>query len=273
MNTPAIELSDAYARYPADAEVGKKNRDAELKGINLTLYGGEIVAVLGPNGAGKSTLIRVMSGMLPVSQGSASLFGKPIAEMGRHEIARSVAVVTQTTDVAFDFSVREIVRMGRAPHQGWWLHATEDDDEVVSNVLARCDLTHLASRSVPRLSGGEQKRVAIARALAQSPRVLLLDEPSAFLDVRHQVDLYNLLLEEVATSGIACLTVMHDLNLAAQVASRVVLLKQGEILAAGRIEEAMTYRQLRATFDIDLYVGVNELTGDRFFLPMRPQQV
>ena len=250
-------------------------RDA-LGGVSLALAAGELVAVLGPNGAGKSTLLRVLAGTLAPAAGEVRLFGQPLARLDRREVARKVAVVSQVHEVAWGFSVREVVMMGRAPHQvdaGWgtrtWMRPSDDDARVVDTAIARCDLEALASRSVQELSGGEQKRVAIARALAQKPRVLLLDEPAAFLDVRHQVALYDLLAEEVAREKLACLVVMHDLNVAAQYASRVVLAKAGRFVAVGTVEEVMTYARLRETFDADLYCGVNDLTGTRFFLPMR----
>jgi len=163
--------------------------------------------------------------------------------------------------------------MGRAPHQDGWMRASDEDRRVVADVLARCDLEALATRAVEQLSGGEQKRVAIARALAQRPRVLLLDEPAAFLDVRHQIALYDLLAESVAREKLACLVVMHDLNAAAQYATRVALAKGGKLVAVGAIEDVMTYRRLRETFDADLYCGLNELTGTRFFVPMRGKTV
>jgi iron complex transport system ATP-binding protein len=165
--------------------------------------------------------------------------------------------------------VREVVAMGRAPHQGGWMRATAADLTIVDEALIRCDLVLLADRAVADLSGGEQKRVAIARALAQKPKVLLLDEPSAFLDVRHEIELYDRLAEEVAKEKLACVVIMHDLNVAAQYASRVVLMKRGRIIAEGEVEEVMTYARLKETFDADLYCGVNELLGTRFFLPMR----
>lgn len=149
------------------------------------------------------------------------------------------------------------------------MRATEEDEAVVREVLARCDLERLADRPVGSLSGGEQKRVGIARALAQRPRVLLLDEPSAFLDVRHQIELYDLLVEEVSRERLACLVVMHDLNVAAQYATKVALMKAGRLLAVGPVESVMTYQKLRDTFDADLYVGENDVNGSRFFLPMR----
>lgn len=254
------------AQGPADAARPR------LREVDLTLHGGELVCVLGPNGAGKTTLVRVASGLLAPSSGEVLLDGAPIGARSRAEVARRLAVVEQMQEPAHGFTVREVVTMGRAPHQGGWMRATAEDGRVVEDALARCDVAALADRPAYALSGGEQKRVAIARALAQEPKVLLLDEPGAFLDVRHQLDLYELLAAEVKARGLACLVVMHDLNLAAQFADRVVLMKDGRVVAAGRIEDVMTWRTLKETFDADLYCGVNDLTGVRFFLPMRPAQ-
>jgi len=213
--------------------------------------------------------VRVASGLLAARRGEVRLLGAPLASRSRTDVARVLAVVEQTQELAGGFTVREVVAMGRAPHQGGWMRATEDDDRIVDEALARCDLRGLASRSARALSGGEQKRVAVARALAQEPKVLLLDEPGAFLDVRHQLDLYELLATEAKERAVACLVVMHDLNVAAQFADRVVLMKGGRVVAAGGIAEVMTWRTLKETFDVDLYCGVNDLTGARFFLPMR----
>jgi iron complex transport system ATP-binding protein len=237
--------------------------------VDLALSAGELVCVLGPNGAGKTTLVRVASGLLDVSAGAVEIDGAPIAELSRSEIARSVAVVEQMQEPTLGFSVREVVAMGRAPHQGPWMRPSAEDERVVDDALQRCDLVGLAARPAHALSGGEQKRVGVARALAQQPKVLLLDEPGAFLDVRHQLDLYELLAFEVKERELACLVVMHDLNVAAQFADRVVLLKDGRLVAVGKVEEVLTYRVLKETFDADLYCGENELTGARFFLPMR----
>lgn len=259
----ALVARDVHARYPG-------SRGEPLAGVSLALAAGELVAVLGANGAGKSTLLRVLAGTLAPTSGEVRLFGAPMASLDRRAVARSVAVVSQMNEVAWGFSVRDVVTMGRAPHRvSGWSSVNAEDLRIVDDALERCDLSALAARPVQELSGGEQKRVAIARALAQRPRVLLLDEPAAFLDVRHQVALYDLLAEVVARDKLACLVVMHDLNVAAQYASRVVLAKSGRFVAVGTVEEVMTYARLRETLDADLYCGVNDLTGARFFLPMR----
>ncbi|HLK46285.1 MAG TPA: ABC transporter ATP-binding protein [Acidimicrobiales bacterium] len=256
-----VELAGLSARYAT-------SREPPLASVSLSVRAGELLAVLGPNGAGKSTLLRVIAGLLAPTEGTIRLFGAPIGGLSRREVARQVAVVAQSEEVAFGYTVTDVVTMGRAAHQDAWMRSKAEDLAIVLRAMQRCDVRELAERPVADLSGGEQKRVALARALAQAPRLLLLDEPTAFLDVRHQVALFDLLDEEVR-AGLACVVVMHDLNLAAQYASRVALMKAGRLVAAGKVEEVMTYNGLREVFDSDLYVGVNDVTGARFFLPMR----
>lgn len=264
-----LSLRDVTAGYPDPPGGGGLGTKSQLSGVDLTLGAGELVCVLGPNGAGKTTLVRVASGLLDASAGEVRLLGADVAALVRSDVARSLAVVEQQQELAMGFTVREVVTMGRAPHQGAWMRPTDRDEQIVAQALLRCDLVELASRPAHALSGGEQKRVAIARALAQEPKVMLLDEPGAFLDVRHQLDLYELLAGEVKERELACLVVMHDLNVAAQFADRIVLMKAGRVVAAGTVEDVMTWQTLKETFDTDLYCGVNDLTGARFFLPMR----
>jgi iron complex transport system ATP-binding protein len=240
-----------------------------LRDVSVGVRRGELVALLGANGAGKSTVVKVACGLVKPTRGRVTLAGRDIADMTRSAVARAVAVVEQSSQPALAFTVREVVSMGRAPHQGAWMASSDEDASVIDAALRRCDLTGLEHRVVTELSGGEQKRVSIARALAQTPDVLLLDEPGAFLDVRHQLSLYELLLEETRSRNLACLVVMHDLNVAAQFADRVVLLAEGRVVGDGTVEEVMTYRKLEETFGADLYCGQNDLTGARFFLPMR----
>jgi iron complex transport system ATP-binding protein len=258
---PALELERVSARYPS-------SRELPLVDVSLRVEPGELLAVLGPNGAGKSTLLRVLSGVLLPSEGAVRLFGQPLRALSRRAVARDVAVVAQTEEVAFGYTAFDVVMMGRAAHQDGWMRARDEDVAIARRALLRCEALDLADRPVSDLSGGEQKRVALARAFAQTPRVLLLDEPTAFLDVRHQIALFDLLAEE-ATRGLACVVVMHDMNLAAQYVSRVALAKRGRLVAVGSVDDVMTYGRLRETFDSDLYVGVNDVTGARFFLPMR----
>lgn len=266
----ALDLDGVSARYDAPGTASAAR--AAIDDVSLQVEPGELVALLGPNGAGKSTLLRVMAGTLEPVRGTARAFGSDLVGMDRAEVARAIAVVPQLDEVAFGYSVREVVTMGRAPHQRGWMWVAEADEKPVNDAIARCDLGSLVDRRVDQLSGGERKRVAIARALAQTPKVLLLDEPGAFLDVKHQLALYDLLIDLVEKEDLAVVVSMHDLNAAAQWASRVVLMKEGRLIAAGTVPEVMTYRRLKETFDAELYCGENEINGKRFFLPMRGLQ-
>lgn len=257
-----LTLEEVEARY-SDGMVA-------LSGVSLQVAPGEICAVLGPNGAGKSTLVRLLSGALRPSRGRVTLFGEDVAALDRRALARRIAVVPQHVEVALGFTVREVVAMGRAPHQGVWMRASAEDEAAVERALEACDLAALAERPVTHLSGGEQKRAAIARAIAQSARALVLDEAASHLDIRHAVDLHEVVCREVAEKKLVCVMVLHDLNAAARYADRVALLKAGRLVAWGSVEEVMTYRRLKDVFDAELYVGVNELDGKRYFLPVRP---
>lgn len=240
-----------------------------LAGVSLHVRAGEVCAVLGPNGAGKSTLVRLLSGLLAPSAGRILVNGRDLKDVDRRDAARLIAVVPQHTEVAMGFRVGDVVAMGRAPHQGAWMRSRPEDETAVARALSACELGALRHRPVAHLSGGEQKRVAIARALAQEAPVLVLDEAASSLDVRHALDLYEVICAEVVQRGAACLMIVHDLNAAARYADRVALMKEGHLVAAGTVEEVMTYRRLKEVFEAELFVGVNELDQKRYFLPVR----
>jgi iron complex transport system ATP-binding protein len=261
----ALSISGATVRY-------RRQGPPAVDGVSLSVRAGEVVAVLGPNGAGKSSLLRAAAGIARLEAGAIRLAGVPAEELDRRAWARRVAFVGQEEPPADGFTVREIVAMGRAPHQGAWLAASDADRVAVDDAIARCELRDLAEREVQTLSGGERRRVAVARALAQAARVLVLDEPAAFLDVRHQLALRELLVALAREDRVACLVAMHDLDAAARVATRVVLLRAGRVVAAGSPDEVMTAERLRETFDA--VIDVLELghvggggAGARAFVP------
>lgn len=239
-----------------------------LRGIDLVVRSGQICALLGPNGAGKSTLVRALAGLLSPRAGSVELFGRPLAALARREVARLVAVVHQSTEVAMGFTVRQVVEMGRAPHQGTWFRASAADHAIVGEALSACRLEDIADRPVETLSGGEQKRVMMGRALAQRAEVLLLDEPGAHLDVRATIDMFEVVRREVTGRGLACVAVLHDLSLAAHHADHVLLLKAGRALAAGPPAEVMTSETLGRAFDAALSSGVDPASGRTYYLPL-----
>ncbi len=257
-----LALNDVSVHYP-------RARSPALSGVTLRVDEGDLVALLGANGAGKSTLLRVAAALTPASGGTAHVRGEDVRKMSRRELARLVALVPQNESVPAGFRVREVVAMGRAAHQGAWMRERPEDEAAIDEALARCDLARLAAHRIETLSGGEQRRVSIARALAQKPRLLLLDEPAAFLDVRHRLELYDRLSAIAQTDRIASVCTMHDLDTAARYASRVVLMRKGRIVCAGTPAEVMTGGRLRAVLGAEVAVGLHEESGRRYFLPLQ----
>jgi len=241
---------------------------AALSGVDLRVEPGEIVGVLGPNGSGKSTLIKVLSGVLPDYEGSALLDGEEIARFPRRGLARRMAVVPQEPSFGFPFTALEVTLMGRHPHLAGLAFESPRDVELARSALRRCGAAQFESRSILELSSGERQRVVFARALAQQPRALLLDEPASFLDIRHQVAIYDVARALAAESGCSVLTALHDLNLAAEYCDRIYLLREGHVEAAGPTAEVFTYANLTRVFDTEVYVDTNTLTGKLLVVPL-----
>jgi iron complex transport system ATP-binding protein len=198
-----------------------------------------MTAVLGPNGSGKSTLLRLLLGTLEAQSGEIAFQGRAVAAWGRAEMARAVGVVPQGEESVFPVTVRELVGMGRYPHLGPWRREGAADRRAVEEAMRRCDVLHFAERLVSTLSGGERQRSRLARALAQEPGALALDEPTAALDVSHEMAIFEL-LRTLARGGTTVLLVTHELNLAARYADRLVLLDRGRVAAAGAPAEVLT---------------------------------
>ena len=241
MSATRLEMTGVAARLGARAV---------LEGVDLSVAAGEVVGVLGRNGVGKTTLLRVASGVLAPDAGRVLLEGRPLAAMTRRERARHVALVPQDTQVPFPFSVAELVLMGRTPHLGFLGFETAQDLEIARAALARMGIEALADRSVLTLSGGERQLAMVARALAQQPALLLLDEPTAFLDLRHRLEVLTV-VRELAAAGTGALVVSHDLGVAARFCDRLVLLGGGRVLANGPPREVLAPDSLRAAFGIE----------------------
>lgn len=221
-------------------------REVVLGNLSLQIADGEFVALVGPNGSGKSTLIRAISGAVPVAAGQIEVSDRSMAapldlrRLGAPERARLIAVLAQETKVDFAFSAQEVVGMGRLPYVGRFQRETAADWAIVRQAMDQTCTTHLADRPITALSGGERQRVLFARALAQEPKLLLLDEPTAHLDMAHSVELLSLVRRRNQSEGLTVVAVLHDLNLAAQVADRIVVLHQGEIAADGAPRAVVT---------------------------------
>jgi iron complex transport system ATP-binding protein len=238
-----------------------------LGGADLAVAPGEVVGLLGRNGAGKTTLLRVACGLAEPDAGRVLLEGRPLAAWGRRERARAVALVPQETHFPFPFTVAEVVLMGRAPHLGWIGFEGRHDLDAARDAMTQLGIEALAERSVLTLSGGERQLAVVARALAQEPRLLLLDEPTAFLDLRHRLDVLGR-VRAFAAAGGSALVVSHDLGLAARACDRLALLADGRILAVGRPAEVLTPPLLRAAFAIDAHV-VEGPDGTPVVVPVR----
>ncbi|MFQ5410276.1 MAG: heme ABC transporter ATP-binding protein [Anaerolineales bacterium] len=232
-----------------------------LRDISLTIAAGEILALVGPNGVGKSTLVRVVSGVLPAISGAVAIDGENVLRMTAPARARQVAVVPQTVRLPEAFRVCEIVLMGRTPHLPLWAGESPRDREIALDAMRRTEVAHLAERRVGELSGGEQQRVVIARALAQQPRVLLLDEPTAHLDLKHQYGILKLVRALAAGQGLAVLLTMHDLNQAARYSDRMALLSDGVVAAVGAPAAVLTAARLTAVYDVPISVITHPQSG------------
>ncbi len=232
-----------------------------LKDVSLTVNSGEMVGLIGPNGSGKSTLIRGICRLINVRQGEILIDGRELAGIGREELSRIIAVVPQYPILPGAFTTLEVVLMGRTPHLGLFRYEGNDDVEIVMKAMEATSLAPLAKRRVAELSGGEKQRLLIARSLAQEPRLVLLDEPTAHLDVNYQVETLELFRSLCRQHGLAVIVAVHDLNLAAQFCSRLVLIGNGYICAQGRPEEVITELNIQQVYGARVRVYPHPVNG------------
>ncbi|WP_256392062.1 ATP-binding cassette domain-containing protein [Natronoarchaeum rubrum] len=231
-----------------------------LSGVSLDVAPGELVGVVGPNGAGKTTLLRAISGVLAPDAGEVFVDGDEVHELSSGAASRRVAVVPQDTAVSFSFDVREIVAMARHPHRSRFTPASAEDRRVIESALERTGVDALADRSIDEVSGGERQRALLARAVAQETPALLLDEPTASLDVNHQVETLEM-VRSLVDDGTAAVAAIHDLDLAARYCDRLAILTGGEFLAVGPPEDVLTESAVAAAFDVRSVVGRDPATG------------
>ncbi len=232
-----------------------------LKGISLRVGGGEILGILGPNGSGKSTLIKIMDGMLDPQEGQIFLKNRSLTRLGRSSLAKEIAMVAQENHFRFSFSALEVVLMGRFPHLKRWQFEGERDLEVALNALSATHSLELAERSIHELSGGERQRVLIARALAQEPKIILLDEPTSFLDLKYKREIFRLISSLSREKGLSVVVVSHDIDLAAQYCQRVMMLKDGSIFEMGEPDRVITASNIEAVYECPVLVDKNPATG------------
>ncbi len=271
--SPAYDVRSVHFRYQSR---GSDPTRWILDDLSFSIQAGEALGVVGPNGSGKTSLLKILARLMNPLQGRVDLFGQPLASMAQLEVACSVGVVPQDSQQLFPFTVAETVLMGRFPHRprsrwaggfGW---ESGDDIAIAEQSMMTMDIIHLAHRTVTDLSGGERQRTMIARALAQTPKVLLLDEPTAFLDLQHQVEIGSILHRLKNARGLTVVLVSHDLNLVSQYCDRILLLNHGRVVRLGRPEEVIEPEALESVYRCRVLVDRHPDTGlPRVTLPGR----
>ncbi len=256
-----IRFTEVRLRYPAAAALA-------VDGVSLDAMAGRITAVVGPNGSGKSTLVRALLGRMPIEAGTLTLDGAPLAAMDRRLVARRMAVVPQREEPVFPISVRDYIALGRHPHGGPFAGRSAEDRAAIANAIARADVGMFVDRTTEALSGGEWQRVRIARALAQGGAALVLDEPTTFLDVAHEMAVFEL-LDALAREGQAILLVSHQLNLVARFADHIVLLHRGRVAADGPPGDVMRGEILERVYEWPLVVSRDPAVGAPVLVPLR----
>ena len=261
-----IEIKDLVVSYPG----ARKNA---VDGVSFVSDGGKLTALAGPNGSGKSSIVKAVLRRADVPRGSVSIDGRDVRLLSHGEIARKVAVVPQREDAAFPIQVREYVALGRYPHLGLWRAPSREDEQAVSEALTQAGVEDLADRDTDALSGGEWQRVRIARALAQKAPALVLDEPTTFLDVAHEMAIFEL-LSSLSRSGLAVLLVSHQLNLVARFADTIVLLDQGKIATSGSPADVMRADRLESIYGWPVVITRDPAVGAPALVPLRrPHQL
>ena len=242
MSASAVEARGVSFAYASRRRV--------LDALSIAVEPGEFVGIIGPNGAGKSTLLKILAGVLRPSSGAALLFGTDLTRLSPRETARSLALVPQSTESMFPFSVAEVVLMGRHPYGSLLAFEGEEDRRIAQDAMERTDVAAFADRPFNELSGGERQLVVLARALAQRPKVLLLDEPTSALDLKHQAQIYGI-LSELVLCGLTVVVVTHDLNLAARYCRKLFALSNGRIVAAGTPAEILREGLVRELYSAE----------------------
>lgn len=256
-----ISFREVTASY---ASRGRKALDS----VSFEAREGEITAVVGPNGSGKSTLVRAMLRRIDLSRGTIALNNRDVRGMTASEVAMAVAILPQREDPVFPLTVEGYVGLGRYPRLGLWKNESTGDGDAVTRAMRRAEVADFLTRKTDQLSGGEWQRVRIARALAQESQAIVLDEPTTFLDIAHEMALFEL-LDSLAREGLAVLVVSHELNLVSRFASKIVLLREGKVVAAGTPADVMRSDILERVFDWPLHVSHDSMLGAPSLFPLR----
>jgi len=260
-------LSANHQLLAAGLDLGYGDRQI-VSALDLTVPPGKLTVIVGANACGKSTLLRGLARLLSPSRGAVYLDGKPIHQMRTRDVATVLGVLPQSPIAPDAITVTDLVGRGRYPHQGWFRRWTPEDDEAVAEALTATDTADLADRPVDELSGGQRQRVWIAMALAQQTDLLLLDEPTTFLDINHQVEVLDLLTDLVKQRGRTVVVVLHDLNLACRYADHIVAMKSGQIVAEGRPVDVITEKVVKSVFGMSSRIVVDPISATPMIVPI-----
>ena len=247
-----IEVNSISFRY---------HEDWVLQDVSFRVEKGEFVGVIGPNGSGKTTLLKILYRLLSPQKGEILFELVPMRKMDRNDIAKRIAVVAQETQLLFPFSVLETVLMGRSPYLGHLMFESEKDLEIAKKAMEWTKVFPFSERPMDELSGGERKRVFIARALAQEPEVILLDEPTANLDIHHQIDFLDLILTLNRERGLTIIMASHDMNIASEFCDRLILLQDGRIYKMGTPDEVITKENIESVYGCEVWIDQNPVSG------------
>ncbi len=239
-----------------------------LDKVAFSVNNGSFITIIGPNGSGKSTLLKLMTANLTPDSGELVLWDKALKAYSTKDLAKNVAVVPQESNIQYDFTVYDIVLMGRYPHIKRLEREGSEDYEKVKSALLRTNTWHLKDRSINEISGGERQRVIIAKALAQETKVIILDEPTSSLDIHHQLEILDLLKELNEETGVTIIMVLHDINLAARYSKEVALLHLGSLITIGPTEEVITVENLQRAYDIEMIIERSSYTGCLNMIPL-----
>ena len=239
-----------------------------LNGIDFSIERGKFISIIGPNGSGKSTLLKTLNNLYIPTCGSIKIDGKDINSFKKRDLAKEIALVPQDTSIDYDFSVEDIVLMGRHPYKKRFERENEDDYSIAREAMELTNTIKFSKKSIREISGGERQRVIIAKALAQNPRIILLDEPTSNLDINHQIDILNLLKKLNRERNTTVILVIHDINLAARYSDEIILVNKGRILSKGRPEDVISLKNIEETYNMKVAIEANKYTNSLYLTPI-----
>ncbi len=244
-----------------------------VKKFSANFEEGKIISIIGPNGSGKSTILKSFAKLLKSTEGKTLLFDTEITKLSKKEFAQQLAILLQYNRCPEDMTVRRLIYFGRTPHKQWYESANEKDKKIIDRVITQTDLNKFVDKKVSNLSGGERQRVWLAMALAQQPKVLLLDEPTTYLDIGYQFELLDLVYNLNKATKLSIVMVLHDLNQAAQYSDEVIVLKEGKMIAQGAPKEIFTVEMMKKIYDINCKIIYDDEKGFPIILPKRKNYI